>query len=64
MSAPAVPATYTVKPGDNLSIIAAWFHLHGYGALYDANKAVIGANSSLIHPGQVITISATGVTIS
>lgn len=61
--APAAALTYTVKPGDNLTIIAAWFHLHGYGALYDANEAVIGANPSLIHPGQVITISSQGMTV-
>jgi len=29
-------------PGDNLSKIAWWFHTHGYGALYEANKAVLG----------------------
>jgi nucleoid-associated protein YgaU len=55
--------TYTVKPGDNLTVIAAWFHLHGYGDLYDANKSVIGANPALIRPGQVITVSSAGLTI-
>ena len=33
------------------------------GALYDANKTVIGGNPSLIHPGQTITISSQGMTI-
>jgi nucleoid-associated protein YgaU len=56
--------TYVVKRGDNLSIIAAWFHLHGYGALYDANRAVIGANPNLIFPGQRITISDGHLTMS
>ena len=46
-----------MKPGDNLSVIAAWFHQHGYGAIYDANRAVIGTNPNLIFPGERITIS-------
>jgi nucleoid-associated protein YgaU len=49
--------TYTVKAGDTLSGIAKWFKLHGYGALYDANRAVIGSNPNLIFPGERITIS-------
>jgi nucleoid-associated protein YgaU len=49
--------TYTVKVGDTLSGIAEWFKLHGYGALYDANRAVIGSNPNLIFPGERITIS-------
>jgi resuscitation-promoting factor RpfA len=49
--------TYTVKAGDTLSGIAEWFSLHGYGALYAANIAVIGANPNLIIPGEHITIS-------
>jgi nucleoid-associated protein YgaU len=53
----ATSITYTVKPGDTLSGIAAWFWLHGYGALYEANKAVIGANPNLIFPGERITIA-------
>jgi nucleoid-associated protein YgaU len=57
------PLTYTVRPGDNLSSIAAWFHLHGYGALYDANRNVIGQDPGLIHPGQIITISSQGVSV-
>ena len=51
---------YTVKKGDNLTIIAAWFHEHGYGNLYDRNKSVIGNNPNLIHPGQKIMITAGG----
>lgn len=57
------PVTYVVQPGDNLIIIAKWFDLHGFGELYEANKAVLGANPDLIYPGQVITISAAGVTM-
>lgn len=62
--APQGPITYTVLPGDNLSVIAAWFKQHGYGALYEANKAVIGANPNLIHPGQKITIGGSQMTVS
>jgi hypothetical protein len=47
---------YTVKPGDNLSVIAGWFHAHGYGAIYAANRSVIGRDPALIHPGQRIKI--------
>jgi nucleoid-associated protein YgaU len=49
--------TYIVKPGDTLSGIAKWFSLHGYGALYAANRSVIGSNPNLIFPGERITIS-------
>jgi nucleoid-associated protein YgaU len=59
-ASPAYPSTltivYTVRRGDNLSVIAAWFHTHGYGAIYAANKAVIGRNPALIHPGQKLKI--------
>ncbi len=50
--------TYTVKSGDNLSLIAQ----RHYGTqarwrdIYDANRTVIGANPNLIKPGQVLTI--------
>ncbi|MGI8761912.1 MAG: LysM peptidoglycan-binding domain-containing protein [Jatrophihabitantaceae bacterium] len=57
------PITYTVKKGDNLTVIAAWFHLHGYGGLYERNKAVLGDNPNLIFPGQRITISSSGMTM-
>jgi len=59
----AGPITYTVIPGDNLSKIALWFHMHGYGALYEANKAVIGDNPDLVYPGQRITIANGGMTV-
>jgi hypothetical protein len=60
---PAPPITYVVKVGDNLTIIAAWFHLHGYGTLYEQNKAVIGDDPDLIYAGQRITISNGGMTV-
>ncbi len=59
----AAPITYTVAPGDNLSTIAWWFHTHGYGGLYEANKAVLGDDPNLIHPGQQITITNNGMTV-
>ena len=52
--------TYTVKKGDNLSSIAAWFALHGYRSLFEANRAVIGDSPDLIQPGQRITITGSG----
>jgi 5'-nucleotidase / UDP-sugar diphosphatase len=54
------PITYVVKPGDNLWDIAQWFHLHGYGALYQWNRQVIGDNPRLIRPGEKIIVSAAG----
>ncbi len=56
--------TYTVQPGDDLSTIAAWFKLHGYQALYQANMAVIGNNPDLIFPGQRITIADGAMTMA
>ncbi|MFI8996052.1 transglycosylase family protein [Streptomyces sp. NPDC053542] len=44
---------YTVRPGDNLSAIAAEHGLaEGWTGLYDANEGVIGADPDLIRPGQ------------
>lgn len=63
-SVEASPSTkvvkYTVRRGDNLTIIARWFHQRGYSPLYDWNKSVIGRNPDLIHPGQVIIVSLKG----
>lgn len=47
---------YTVKPGDNLSAIAAHFRLPNWQTLYNANRAVVGGNPNLIHPGQRLLI--------
>ncbi len=57
------PITYVVHPGDNLTVISQWFKLHGYGSLYERNKAVIGDNPNLIFPGQKITISGGKMTV-
>lgn len=47
---------YTVKLGDNLSSIAAKYHLKSYVPLYDANHAAIGNNPNLIHVGLQLTV--------
>jgi hypothetical protein len=58
--APSPPParTYIVKPGDFLSTIA--FNELGDGnrwpEIYNLNRAVVGANPDLIHPGQVLTL--------
>ncbi|MDQ2796908.1 MAG: hypothetical protein M3Y06_07080 [Actinomycetota bacterium] len=44
-------------------MISQWFKLHGYGSLYERNKAVIGDNPNLIFPGQKITISGGKMTV-
>jgi nucleoid-associated protein YgaU len=61
-SAPASSAapkeiTYTVKPGDNLFLIAQWFHQNGYQPIYDWNRTVIGQDPALIKPGQVFIVA-------
>jgi nucleoid-associated protein YgaU len=50
--------TYTVVSGDYLSKIAEEFYGNGnlWPKIYDANRAVIGANPNLIFPGQVLVI--------
>ena len=54
---PAVPARYTVAPGDTLSRIAARFGLSGgWQALYVANRSVIGPDPNVIHTGTVLTV--------
>lgn len=52
------PRTYTVQTGDTLWNIAE--HYYGNGALYpkiyDVNRAAIGDDPNLIHPGTVLII--------
>ncbi|CAG6399219.1 LysM peptidoglycan-binding domain-containing M23 family metallopeptidase [Streptomyces cocklensis] len=59
--APAVSAKaqqYTVVRGDTLAKIATAHHVKGgWKSLYNANKKVIGANPSLIRPGQHLTLN-------
>ncbi|MFD1658277.1 peptidoglycan DD-metalloendopeptidase family protein [Streptomyces caeni] len=58
----AVVSTYTVKPGDCLSRIAADQHVAGgWKKLYQDNRAVIGSDPSLIRPGQKLTLGGTAV---
>ncbi|WP_424110236.1 LysM peptidoglycan-binding domain-containing protein, partial [Rothia mucilaginosa] len=66
VEAPAAPAaapkaaagTYTVVPGDSLSLIAAKLGVAGgYQAIAAANTDII-YNVDLIFPGQVLTIPA------
>jgi cellulose synthase/poly-beta-1,6-N-acetylglucosamine synthase-like glycosyltransferase len=54
LSKPHPPSTsYTVRPGDTLSGIAARYRLRGgWRTLYIANRAVIGGNPNVISPGE------------
>lgn len=58
---PSPSNTYTVKSGDSLSAIGAKFGV-SWQSIYEANKAAIGANPSLIYPGQVLVIPGAGST--
>ncbi|MET9673156.1 LysM peptidoglycan-binding domain-containing protein [Streptomyces sp. NPDC006482] len=56
-SAPAATRTYTVVSGDSLSLIARKKGIQGgWKSIYRANKAAVGDNPSLIHPGLELTI--------
>ncbi|MFD8011658.1 transglycosylase SLT domain-containing protein [Streptomyces sp. NPDC058955] len=56
-TAPAATRAYTVVKGDSLSLIAHRKGIQGgWKALYRANKATVGDNPSLIHPGLELTI--------
>lgn len=47
--------TYTVKKGDNLSIIAKKYNTT-WQKIYSLNKETIGSNPNIIRPGQVLKI--------
>lgn len=47
-------STYTVQPGDSLSLIAS-----KYGTTYQNIMRLNGLNGFLIHPGQVLKVSGT-----
>lgn len=53
--------TYTVKPGDNLSQIAqdVLGKMDRWHEIYDLNKAEIGDNPNLIHPGLILQLPLT-----
>jgi LysM repeat protein len=55
---PPAAATYTVRPGDSLSKIAARYPSPAitWQSIYAANRGVIGPNPGLIRPGQVLVI--------
>ena len=69
-TAPTPPAekaetrTHTVVRGDSLSKIAKTYYGKAglWKPLYEANKAVVGANPDLIKPGQVLVIPELGGT--
>jgi nucleoid-associated protein YgaU len=52
------PSSYTVQPGDSLSPIAerVYGSADDWKVLYDANRAAIGGNPNLIHPGTELDI--------
>ncbi|MEU3978903.1 LysM peptidoglycan-binding domain-containing M23 family metallopeptidase [Streptomyces sp. NPDC026672] len=55
--------TYTVRPGDWLSKIAERQHVTGgWQRLYADNRAVVGDDPSLIHPGLELTLGKKAVT--
>jgi LysM repeat protein len=54
---PRPAATWTVRPGDTLSAIAAALGVPGgWQALYAANRQAIGPDPDVIRPGAVLTV--------
>lgn len=57
---PVLPSPYVVAPGDSLSAIATQQHVEGgWQALYETNRATVGADPNLIFPGQRLTLRIT-----
>lgn len=56
----AATGTYTVRPGDTLSKIAAAQHLGSWQTLYNANRDRI-RNPNLIYVGQVLVLPGNSV---
>ncbi|MFC1420706.1 LysM peptidoglycan-binding domain-containing protein [Streptacidiphilus sp. N8-3] len=55
--APAPPARYTVRVGDTLSALALRFHIKGgWPALYQLNRAAVGADPDVLLPGTVLRL--------
>ncbi|NUK53663.1 peptidoglycan DD-metalloendopeptidase family protein [Streptomyces lunaelactis] len=55
----AAPTTYSVVSGDYLAKIADKHDVRGgWKKLYEDNRAVVGENPSLIHPGLKLTLGA------
>jgi LysM repeat protein len=56
-SAPVTVGTYTVRAGDNLSVIAMrQRYPGGWQRLYAHNRTTVGQDPDLIHPGQVLRL--------
>ncbi|WP_443058424.1 transglycosylase family protein [Streptomyces sp. NBC_00442] len=56
-NAPAANGAYTVRPGDNLTVIADANKVKGgWPALYHANERLIGTDPDLILPGQSLDL--------
>ncbi len=56
-AAPRPAATWTVRPGDTLSAIAAALAVPGgWPALYAANRRAVGPDPALIRPGTVLAL--------
>jgi LysM repeat protein len=54
-------ATWTVRPGDTLSAIAAALRVPGgWQALYAANRPLLGPDPDVIRPGAVLALPGTG----
>jgi LysM repeat protein len=61
--APARPVTWTVRPGNTLSGIAAALGVKGgWQALYAANRTRVGPDPDAIRPGSVLAVPGTGST--
>lgn len=56
--APTAGDKYTVKSGDSLSKIAKSHYGDAmkWNKIYEANKALIGDNPDMIHPGQELIL--------
>ncbi|WP_406860591.1 LysM peptidoglycan-binding domain-containing protein [Streptomyces sp. HUAS MG47] len=58
----AAPKSYTVVRGDSLSVIAEEHRISGgWKSLYRNNKAAVGDNPSLIHPGLRLSLGKKAV---
>jgi Glycosyltransferase like family 2/LysM domain len=58
-AAPVTVRTYTVRAGDNLSVIAMRHRYPGgWQRLYAHNRTTVGRDPDLIHPGQVLRLTS------
>uniref|UniRef100_A0AAU2V8F6 Transglycosylase family protein n=1 Tax=Streptomyces sp. NBC_00003 TaxID=2903608 RepID=A0AAU2V8F6_9ACTN len=62
---PAANGDYTVRPGDNLSVIAEANKIQGgWPALYRANEKLIGTDPNLILPGQSLDLKGVAAAVT